>query len=168
MAPFLLCDSTLWQHGPFSVGWKQYRCPLAPDPGTLSCRKEHARDKQIKTWAKEENKGNTAKSFAQFDNESADSNFDISLETISAEVILPTLLWKAAVRMCKYRLSVGVMLPLMAVLSAAWIEVDPESCTNNVTMPQWRKSWLSFFFFFYKWKPQWGEYVLIPTRGINI
>lgn len=35
------------------------------------------------------------------------------------------------VRMCKYLLSVGVMLPLMAVLSAAWIEVDPESCTTR-------------------------------------
>lgn len=33
--------------------------------------------------------------------------------------------------MCEYLLSVGVMLPLMAVLSAAWIEVDPESCTTK-------------------------------------
>lgn len=38
---------------------------------------------------------------------------------------------KAAVRMCEHLLSVGVMLPLMAVLSAAWIEVDPESCTTK-------------------------------------
>lgn len=37
----------------------------------------------------------------------------------------------AALRMCEYLLSVGVMLPLMAVLSAAWIEVDPESCTTR-------------------------------------
>lgn len=28
-----------------------------------------------------------------------------------------------------YRLSVGVMLPLIAVLSAAWIDVDPVTCT---------------------------------------
>lgn len=41
------------------------------------------------------------------------------------------LLLKAAVRMCEYLLSVGVMLPLMAVLSAAWIEVDPESCRSK-------------------------------------
>lgn len=41
------------------------------------------------------------------------------------------LFLKAAVKMCEYLLSVGVMLPLMAVLSAAWIEVDPESCTNT-------------------------------------
>lgn len=37
----------------------------------------------------------------------------------------------AAVRVCLYLLSVGVMLPLMAVLSAAWIDVDPVSCTNK-------------------------------------
>lgn len=34
-------------------------------------------------------------------------------------------------KMLQYLLSVGVMLPLMAVLSAAWIDVDPESCTNK-------------------------------------
>lgn len=38
------------------------------------------------------------------------------------------MFWSEGVQ---YLLSVGVMLPLMAVLSAAWIDVDPESCTNK-------------------------------------
>lgn len=49
----------------------------------------------------------------------------------SPDVTLSVVFLKAAVKMCEYLLSVGVMLPLMAVLSAAWIEVDPESCTNT-------------------------------------
>lgn len=35
-----------------------------------------------------------------------------------------------------YLLSVGVMLPLMAVLSAAWIDVDPVSYTNEPNICQ--------------------------------
>lgn len=46
--------------------------------------------------------------------------------------------------MCEYLLSVGVMLPLMAVLSAAWIEVDPESCTNTHNVIFTVKTKLSF------------------------
>lgn len=38
------------------------------------------------------------------------------------------------VRIGSYLLSVGVMLPLMAVLSAAWIDVDPVSCTTKSTL----------------------------------
>lgn len=36
--------------------------------------------------------------------------------------------------MCRYLLSVGVMLPLMAVLSAAWIDVDPVSCNHKTRL----------------------------------
>lgn len=32
----------------------------------------------------------------------------------------------------QYLLSVGVMLPLIAVLSAAWIEVEPVTCRKKV------------------------------------
>lgn len=45
-----------------------------------------------------------------------------------SEVIMRKMFWSGGVQ---YLLSVGVMLPLMAVLSAAWIDVDPESCTNK-------------------------------------
>lgn len=49
-------------------------------------------------------------------------------------MILIMVLCNTVVRMCSYLLSVGVMLPLMAVLSAAWIDVDPVSFTIKSTL----------------------------------
>lgn len=49
-------------------------------------------------------------------------------------MILIMVLCNTVARMCSYLLSVGVMLPLMAVLSAAWIDVDPVSFTIKSTL----------------------------------
>lgn len=67
-----------------------------------------------------------AKDIMWFDIDIGNRKMNISLKCSSSKV-RQWWFFTAVLRMCEYLLSVGVMLPLMAVLSAAWIEVDPES-----------------------------------------